>query len=470
MSTKTKKKTTAKARPAWGGSSLTLKGKPIVNKWTVILLVAVLAAFGAWRLFFASAATNNCQAENGVSICDVDETGGGGDTVLSTGGEAASLGTQGWGVYYGAAFRAPTKTYQGAVPVHRVYNAQYTWHDWVTDAQKRDKEAKYGGNNYEGVAFFAWENGNVAGTVPVYRITRGGGASQSMFSTDKAWVDRIVAEGANDPNGWKSGTTMPAIAFYAFPPNYKVAGQQNPYDCSILENYVSDRCTAARTNLNNAVAAGNVPTSNDCPKTLDVYRKAPFPGQFSADCQKFWNTYMQDCKITENFTSDRCKTQREALATAQAEQVRQRAAAAAKAKSGGGGSGSGGGGGGGDTPASTAGTNCADPAQQQSDFCKSFFSAIKNAQTAYADAYKTPATGILWSGLYAYNCHISGERRAKTTNNTLDSSTYWYKAGLDKTFLAGDSGSAKRLCVTWRSQINSLDDYRGFEITSVKKK
>lgn len=288
-----------------------------------------------------------------------------------------------------------------------------------------------------------------------------------MFSTDKAWIDKIVAESANNPDGWKIGTTMPAIAFYAFPPNYKVANTVNPYDCSINENFVSDRCKGAREALVAAANAGNIPADNTCPKTYDAYKKVPFPGSLPADCQKFWNVYAQDCTHQEVYLSDNCKGPREALAKAQQEQIAKRAAAS---KSGSSSSGRGSGGGG-DLPSeSTAGTNCADPSQQSSDFCKNFFSAIRNSQKAYADAYKQPATGILWSGLYAYNCHISGERKTKSTNNTLDNEYYWYKAGLDKTFLAGDSGSAKRLCVTWRSQINRLDDYRGFEITSVKKK
>ena len=311
----------------------------------ILLFVVALGTFGAWRIFFAGAAPNNCQKENGVDICDVDQTGGNSDTVLSINGEAQTLGGQGWGWYYGAAFRAPKRSYNGAVPIHRVINVQHSWHEWVTDAQKRDKEAKYGALTYEGVAFFAWDRPGQAGTVPIYRVTRGGANSQSLYSSDRSFVDRLLAESANNPDGWKTGTVLPKVAFYAYPPNYKVAGQANPYDCSILENFVSDRCKAPRENLNNAVAAGNVPADNSCPKTLDVYRRAPFASQFSADCQKFWNTYMQDCSILENFASDRCKTQREALARAQEEQARLRAAAAAaaagRARSGGG---SGGGG------------------------------------------------------------------------------------------------------------------------------
>lgn len=313
-------------------SGLQIKGKPRLNKWALLVLVLFIGVFGAWRIFFAGAAPNNCQPENGVNICDVDQVAGGSDTVLSVDAEAQILGNQGWGWYYGAAFRAPTQPYNNAVAVHRVYNDKATYHDWVTDAQKREKEAKYGPNTYEGVAFFAWEKPGQPGTVPVYRLTRSGGASQTIFSTDKAWVDKMLAESGSNPDGWKQDTVAPGIAFYAYPPNYKVAGQQNPYDCSILENFVSDRCQAPRENLVKAVEQGKVPTTNECPKTLKIYQEAPFPGQFSQDCQTFWNTYMKDCSISENFLADRCKAERETVAKAAAEQARLRAEAAAKAR------------------------------------------------------------------------------------------------------------------------------------------
>ncbi len=299
------------------------------KKLTALLAIVIVGGIGTYILIFAHAATNNCQAENNVQICDVNMVGGGSDTVLSVNEEAETLSAQGWGLYYGADFRAPTSAYNGAVPVYRVYNSQYTWHDWVTDGQKRDKEAKYAGVSTEGVAFFAWNDGSQPGTVPIYRLTRGGSGSQSIFSADKAWIDKMVADGANNPDGWKSGSVLPAIAFWAFPPNYKVANQANPYDCAILENFTSDRCTAARNSLQTAISSGAIPKDNSCPQTFDAYNKAPFPSQFSADCQKFWNAYAQDCTKQENFTSDRCKGPREALAAAQAEQARQRAAAAA---------------------------------------------------------------------------------------------------------------------------------------------
>src|SRR5690606_15812469 len=101
-----------------------------------IFTVIVLAAIGAYILFFASAATNNCQPENGVKICDVDQVASSNDSVLSLYGEAEALGKKGWGVYYGTAFRAPTSAYDGAVPVHRVFNAKASWHDYVTTTQK----------------------------------------------------------------------------------------------------------------------------------------------------------------------------------------------------------------------------------------------------------------------------------------------------------------------------------------------
>ena len=198
------------------------------RKRVALLLLAVVIAVGVYMLFFASAATNNCQAENGVQICDVDQTAGTADTVLSLYGEAEVLGGQGWGVYYGAAFRAPTSAYNGAVPVHRLNNGSASWHEFTTDAQRGQKEVAAGGAGnlvYEGVSFFAWTDARQPGTVPVYRITRAGANTQSMYSTDKAWIDKMLASGT-----WQAEVTMPLLAFYAYPPNYAVAATVNPYD------------------------------------------------------------------------------------------------------------------------------------------------------------------------------------------------------------------------------------------------
>lgn len=202
----------------------------------------------------------------------------------------------------------------------------------MTDPQIKGKEARFGAQTGEGIAFYAWAGPGVKDTVPVYRLTRMGDATQSFFTADKATADRLVAAGANDPAGWKRNDVAPEIAFYAYPPSYTAANQINPYDCSIQVNYVSERCAGARANLEEKINKGEVPTSNDCPKALDVYLKAPFPGQFAQDCQNFWNTYMKDCSIQENFLSDRCKVQRDALAAEQKRQAEERAKAAAAAK------------------------------------------------------------------------------------------------------------------------------------------
>lgn len=313
-----------------------LQTKRKLNKKLMILIVVVIAAIGAYFLFFASAATNNCQSENGVSICDVDLATST-DTMLSTGGEAESLGQQGW-TYWGAAFRAPTTAYNGAVPVHRVYNGNATYHEFVTDAQKSQKEAKYGAQAYEGVAFYAWTDARQPGTVPVYRISQGGLYTYSFYSTSKEWIDQRLAENPNDPNGWKADMYAPLVAFYAFPPNYKVAGQANPgqanpYDCSVYENFVGPNCTKQAESLTTMVNNGTIPKdSTVCPKTFDAYTKNPYNYQLPKDCKDFWNAYGLDCNIAENLASNRCTAERERRAAEQAAQVKARAAAAAAAK------------------------------------------------------------------------------------------------------------------------------------------
>ncbi len=290
------------------------------NKKIGIGLVLALVAVGVYFLFFASAATNNCQAENGVQICDVDQTAGGGDSVLSLYGEAESLANQGWGIYYGAAFRAPTSAYDGAVPVHRFLNGAYSWHEFTTDAQLGQKEAKAGGRDkltYEGIVFYAWTDGHRPGTVPVYRMTRGGAETQSMFSTDKAWIDKMVA----GPWGWKTDDIMPSVAFYAYPPSYTVAGLANPYDCSILENFTSPRCAPQAANLQKGIETGAVTASTECPKDWASWNNNAFPGKLPQECQDKWNKYATDCSNADVFQSDRCKAEREALAAANAAQI-----------------------------------------------------------------------------------------------------------------------------------------------------
>lgn len=289
-----------------------------LNLKIAALLIVVLAAVGVYLLFFAEAATNNCQTgDNNVEVCDVNMVAGDKDTVLSIGPEAEALGNQKWGLYYNTTFRAQKTAGNGAVPIHRVVNPEpgVSLHDWVTDTQKSAKEAKYGALVYEGVAFYAW-NTQVKDTVPVYRISRAGDHVQHIFSVDKGWVDRILATDANNPNGWKRDIYGPFIAFYAYPPGYKVADKPNPYDCSIKENFLSDRCVDQRNALLDAEKAGTLPKDNTCPTTLTAYLAAPFPGQFEQSCQDKWNKYMQDCSIQENFLSDRCKTNRDALEAA----------------------------------------------------------------------------------------------------------------------------------------------------------
>jgi hypothetical protein len=70
---------------------------------------------------------------------------------------------------------------------------------------------------------------------------------------------------------------------------------------------------------------------NDCPATLEIYKKAPFASQFDQACQDKWNNYMNDCTVQENLVSDRCKKELQAQADAQADQASLREAAAAPA-------------------------------------------------------------------------------------------------------------------------------------------
>ena len=256
--------------------------------------IVIIAAIGAWRVFISGASPNNCQLEKGVQICDIDQVQGNLDNVLSNGPEAYNLGQDkaNWPLYFGTAFRAPTTPLDGAQPVYGVYNGSVTWHDYMFEAGKKDKEAKSPGKvANEGIKFYAWPSASRPGLVPVYRLTQLGGTTKVIFTTDKAWRDKVIAADTNNPDGWKDG----GIPFYAFPPAYQAVAangtpQVNPYDCSIKENFVSERCAAARKNLEEAVANGTVGSSNECPATLEAYVKEVFPSRFTQECRDKWNT------------------------------------------------------------------------------------------------------------------------------------------------------------------------------------
>jgi hypothetical protein len=200
----------------------------------------------------------------------------------------------------------------------------------------KEKEAKSPGNvAREGIAFYAWPDGARPGTVPVYRLSQGGSTTKVIFTTDRAWRDKLVASDVNNANGWKDG----GIPFYAFPPTYQAVAangtpQANPYDCSIKENFVSDRCTAQRNNLANAVASGAIAASNDCPATLEAYIKEPFPSRFPQECQDKWNKELSNCSIKENFVSDRCSDARAALEKAEQDRIAAEKAAVTRATNG----------------------------------------------------------------------------------------------------------------------------------------
>ena len=233
------------------------------NRKYIILAVA-FAAVGSYLVFRSFAAVNNCSVLNGATVCDVNMwvtgsvTGTGGeDTYLDTGNPNVS------GIFYGSVFRAPIKQAPGSVPVFRIKqanttNPNLTFHDWVTEPQKRAKESIYTSNPdglvNEGVVFYAWDKPDAQpGTVPVYRL--GCGIStfydSTRYTTDLATANAYKVKQANgfvcsnttsDPN-W-----LPFIAFYAYPPTetikpYNVTGTgtgaANTYDPGRLTGVTS---------------------------------------------------------------------------------------------------------------------------------------------------------------------------------------------------------------------------------------
>ena len=230
------------------------------NRKYIILAVA-FAAVGSYLVFRSFAATNKCSVLNGATVCDVNMwvTGsangtGGEDTYLDTGNAGVS------GTFYGSVFRAPIKQAPGTVPVFRVKQSgtTATFHDWVTEPQKRAKESQYTANPAglvnEGVVFYAWDKPDAQpGTVPVYRL---GCGINSIYDSTRYTTDLATANAykVKQANGFGCGNTtsdpnyLPFIAFYAYPPTQKITpyyvtgtgtGAANTYDPGRLTGVTS---------------------------------------------------------------------------------------------------------------------------------------------------------------------------------------------------------------------------------------
>jgi hypothetical protein len=106
-----------------------------------------------------------------------------------------------------------------------------------------------------------------------------------------------------------------------------VPGTVNPGDCGNPANLANPECKTQRESLEGAIGTDALPTSNECPATIEKYLKAAFPSQFSQACQDKWNNFAKDCSKQENFLSDRCKTQRAQLEAGLAERAAIEAAA-----------------------------------------------------------------------------------------------------------------------------------------------
>ncbi|MCX6729800.1 MAG: hypothetical protein NTV95_04160 [Candidatus Saccharibacteria bacterium] len=228
-----------------------------------IILAVAFAAVGSYLVFRSFAATNNCSVLNGATVCDVNMwvtgsvTGTGGeDTYLDTGNAGIS------GMFYGSMFRAPIKQAPGTVPVFRVKqnNTTYpssTFHDWVTEPQKRAKESIYSQNPEglvnEGIVFYAWDKPDAQpGTVPVYRLGCGiNGHDSTRYTTDLATANAYKVKQANGfvcSNTTTDPNYLPFIAFYAYPPTQTIkpyyvtgtgTGAANTYDPGRLTGVTS---------------------------------------------------------------------------------------------------------------------------------------------------------------------------------------------------------------------------------------
>lgn len=446
------------------GSKISGLKRIVPNKWVALIFVAIIAGLGSYFVFFSEAAPNNCQNQDGVPICDVDLVSGLTDAVVGIGEEPERLGRDGWGMYFGTAFRAPIKPYKGAVPIYRVYNHKATLHDWLPAGQKAAKEAKYEGVQVEWIAFYAWET-QIPGTVPVYRISRGGSETKILLTSDKAFVDRILAVEANDPNGWRQNQFGDFIAFYAYPYNYNVPNTVNPGDCSVAANLNNPECRAQRESLEKAVGTDSLPSSNECPSTVDKYLKAAFPGQFSQACQDKWNNYAKDCTKQDNFLSDRCKTQRAQLETGLAQRAAlEEAAKAIRSQTSSRDQ----------RPKINATTGLPGPrVQSQNPELENYLREV-GAKKVYCSskglgfnpntgqcAIVGPSTARI-APQYRWSCAIRGEYQ---TNRGA-----WLDVTFARDVTAVTRGHAGDLCAKIRSSLNSQSNYRYFRVIEIRQK
>ncbi len=193
-----------------------------------IILAIIIAGIGAYFLVFAGAAPNNCSEANDnygqYKICDINQVSSpnGTDALVSVDGEASTLAsTQGWRDW-GVAFRAPTKSVNGAKPVYRFHYPELSIHALAIEGSAEYNKyidlVNQGKASNEGPVFYAWTASHrPPEAVPIYTITRKPWYFLALYTADWGAVDYFVShtdgtyEFAGDPGG---------INFYAYPANY----------------------------------------------------------------------------------------------------------------------------------------------------------------------------------------------------------------------------------------------------------
>jgi hypothetical protein len=178
--------------------------------------VLVIAAIGAYLMFFVGAAPNNCSAVDGGGICDVNQASSpdGADAVASTTDEVQNLSRNAGWTDWGVPFRAPNFPQNGALPVWRFYRNDITAHFLVIEGS-----AEYNtmvadpANAREGIAFYAWPDGRQPGTTPIHRINRKPLWFLQMYTDNQNVVNQFVA---NPDGSWQDG----GVNFWAYPSTY----------------------------------------------------------------------------------------------------------------------------------------------------------------------------------------------------------------------------------------------------------
>ena len=215
MATKSASNKKSVKKPKSPNLSPSKLSKSRFNLWAATLIGVVIAGIGLYLIFSAKAAGSTCDAVTGGFICNINQAYNRSDSIQDAGsGEVAAKVTAGW-TNWGVAFRAPNFARNGALPVHRFYNATNTSHRLAIETSQTyiNLKADPTHNLDEGIFFWAWKTAGQADTKPIYELkNQVSGASEDYYK----YIDYPPTSTELTSGGFING----GITFYAYAANY----------------------------------------------------------------------------------------------------------------------------------------------------------------------------------------------------------------------------------------------------------